>query len=144
MTLCTFDIISVINLCFSLSAGIRWMVFLFCPLKPQLVKADGHPSWVWFCQRFLPVKRESFLSTVATGTLRTGDWSKEKFRCNLLVYLARKLFLNWLCMYELDKFWISRIGLDYDYNELDTNWLELAWIIEVAWDDICCDLAQYE
>ena len=48
----------------------------------------------WFCQRFLPVKRESFLSTVASGTLRTGDWTEEKFQCNLLVFLARISFLN--------------------------------------------------
>ena len=51
---------------------------------------------------FLPVKRESFLSTVVACMLRTGDWTEEKFQCNLLVSLARKLFFNCLCMYELD------------------------------------------
>ena len=33
--------------------------------------------------------------------------------------------------------------MDYDYNELDSNWLELDCVIEVPWDDICCDLALY-
>ena len=80
---------------------------LFCPLKLQLVGADGHPSWFWFCQRFLPVKRESFLSTVASCTRRTGDWTEDKFRSNLLVSLARILFLNWLNMNELDYFEIN-------------------------------------
>ena len=28
------------------------------------------------------------------------------------------------------------IWLDYDYNELDSNWLELDCITEVPWDDI--------
>jgi len=51
--------------------------------------------------------------------LRTGDWIEEKFRCNLLVSLARKLFLNWLYM---------NYGLDYDYNELNSNLLELDYI----------------
>jgi len=86
------------------------MVFfppLFCLLKPQLVEADGHPSWVWFCQRFLPIKREMFLSTVASGMLRTGDWTEDKFWCNLLVSLARMLFLNRLYMNELDYFEIN-------------------------------------
>ena len=106
-------IIVVINLCFPVPTGILWMVLwcfvppLFCLIKPQLVEADGHPSWVWFCQRFLPVKRESFLSTVATGTLRTGDWTEDNFRCNLLVSLDRMFFLNWLYMNELDYF-VSR------------------------------------
>ena len=101
----TFCIIVVNNFCFpAQQVTFEWCLLslLFCPLKPQLVEADGHPSWVWFCQRFLPVKRESFLSTVASCMLRTGDWTKEKFRCNLLVSLARKLFLNWLCVYELN------------------------------------------
>ena len=36
------------------------VVSLTCPLNPQLVKADGHASCVWFCQRFFPVKRVFF------------------------------------------------------------------------------------
>ena len=76
--------------------------------------------YILFCQRFLPVKRESFLSTVASGMLRTGDWTEDKFQCNLLVSLARVLFLNWLYM---------NYGLDYDCNELNSNWLELGNII---------------
>ena len=34
--------------------------------------------------------------------------------------------------------------MDYDYDELDSNWLELDCIIEVPWDDNCCDLALYK
>jgi len=99
----------------------------------QLVEAVGHPSWVWFCQRFLPVKRELFLSTVVSCTLRTGDWTEEKFRCNLLVSLARQIVFE-LALYV----WIGPIfnlinwiWLDYDYNDLDSNWLELDCTIEV-------------
>ena len=94
MTFCTFGFIVVINLCFSVSAGILWMVLWcvlsprFCLLKPQLFEADGHPSWVWFCQRFLPVKRESFLSTVASGMLRMGNWTEEKFQLQSVSFLC--------------------------------------------------------
>jgi len=35
---------------------------------------------------------------------------------------------------------INWIWLDYDFNELDSNWLESDCITEVPWDDICCDL----
>ena len=61
----------------------------------------------WRDHRPQRVKRESFLSTVATGTLRTGDWTEDKFRCNLWGSLARILFLNWLYMNELDYFEIN-------------------------------------
>ena len=62
--------------------------------------------------------------------LRTGDWTEDKFQCNLLVSLARILFLNWLYMNELDYLkLINWISLDYDYNELNSNWLELDYII---------------
>ena len=77
------------------------MVFfppLFCLLKPQLVETDGHSSWFWFCQRFLPVKRELFLSKVGSGTLRTGDWTKEKFWCNSLKTSSEIVFE--LALYE--------------------------------------------
>jgi len=33
--------------------------------------------------------------------------------------------------------------LDYDYNELESNWFELDSVIAVPQDDICCDLALY-
>jgi len=59
--------------------------------------------------------------------LRTGDWTEDKFRCNLFVSLARILFLNWLYMNQLDYFEIN--SFDYDYNELNSNWLELDYII---------------
>ena len=48
-------------------------------------------------------------------------------RGNLLVSLARILILNWLYMNELDYLEIN--SLDYDYNELNSNWLELDHII---------------
>ena len=90
----------------------------FCPLKPQLVETDGRPSWFWFWWRFLPVKREFFLSTVASCTLRTGDWLKEKFQCNLLVSWAGKLF-----------FWIGSVWMNWTNFELwimiTMNWTVL-------------------
>ena len=98
MTLCTFGIIVYINLCQQVS--FEWCYGVFSPSFLSSQTPAGQ------C-RFLPVKRESFLSTVATGTLRTGDWTEEKFRCNLLVSLARILFLNWLYMNELDYFEIN-------------------------------------
>ena len=121
----SYDIV-VINLCFSVSAGISGLVLwcllspLSCPLNPQPIEAGGSPSWVWFSQRFLPVKREFFLSTVASGTLRTGDWTKEKFQCNLYLSIARILFLNWLYMNELDLFWIQLIG--FYWIMITMNW----------------------
>jgi len=36
------------------------------------------------------------------------------------------------------------ILLDYDYNELNSSWVELDCIIEVPYDDICCNLALYK
>ena len=33
--------------------------------QPQPVEADVLPLWAWFWLRFLPIKRESFLATVA-------------------------------------------------------------------------------
>ena len=50
------------------------------------------------------------LATVAGAkylVAKSGDWTEEKFRCNLLVSLARTLFLNWLYMNELDYFEIN-------------------------------------
>jgi len=50
--------------CVSLSADISGLVLwcllspLSCPLNPQLVEADGCPSWFWW--RFITVKREFF------------------------------------------------------------------------------------
>ena len=75
---------SSLTLCFSFSAGIPGLVFwcllfpLSSPLKPHLVEADGRPSRVWFCPRFLPVKREFFLSTVSSCTLRTGHLNRRE------------------------------------------------------------------
>jgi len=40
--------------------------------------------------------------------------------------------------------WASKLLYHYDYNELDSNWLELDCIIEVPSDDICCELALYK
>ena len=33
---------------------------LLLPIFPQLVKADGRPHWVWFCQSFFPVNKGVF------------------------------------------------------------------------------------
>ena len=71
--------------------------------------------------------------------LRTGDWTEEKFWCNLLVFLARKLFFE-LAPYVLIRLILNLINwiwFDYDYNELDC-------IFEVSSDYICCDLALYK
>jgi len=46
--------------------------------------------------------------------------------------------MNWT-NFELNDY----ILLDY-YNDLDSNWFELDSIIEVPWDDICCDLVLYK
>ena len=69
-----------------------WSTVLNAALRSN--RTNTGTSWVWFCQRFLPVNRESFLSTVASCMLGTGNWTKEKYQvsvCNLLVSLARKL-----------------------------------------------------
>ena len=76
---CKNNIIVVINLCFSFSAGFPGLVLwcllapLSCPLKPELVEADGRPPWVWFCQMFIPVEREFFLSTVTLSPSRVSS-----------------------------------------------------------------------
>ncbi|MEQ2224560.1 hypothetical protein ILYODFUR_008816 [Ilyodon furcidens] len=55
-------------------------VFIFCVFSvrsnPQLVVADGHSQCAWFCWRFLPVKREFFLSAVDTCMLSMRDCCK--------------------------------------------------------------------
>ena len=65
---------------FYVLSNLPWMTNTVCSVtNKQMTSVDqlwklrleDHPSWVWFCQRFLPVKRELFLSTVASGTLRT-------------------------------------------------------------------------
>ena len=50
------------------------------PITTQVPLIGAKPSSV-----ANPVKRESFLSTVSSGPLRTGDWTEDKFRCNLSV-----------------------------------------------------------
>ena len=74
-----------------------------------------------------------------------GDWIEEKFWCNLLLFLARLLFFNWLCRnwtnLEFNEF--DLIGCLY-YNELDSTWFELDCIFDVPWDDICCNLVLYK
>jgi len=74
------------------------------PLSSQLVQADGRPSWFWFWWRFLPIKREFFLPTVASCTIRTGDWIREKFQLSgsYLWFLSLVLIfgshLRFLCL----------------------------------------------
>ena len=120
---CTYDIIVVINLCFSLSAGISGLVLrcllspLSCPLNPQLVEADGRPSWFWFWWRFLPVKMSFFLFTVAHGyrswrrhqknSEHMDDRDLDSVHLNTPLYhwmwwLSGKLFLaNALCNFKI-------------------------------------------
>jgi len=52
--------------------------------------------------------------------LRTGDWTEEKFRCNLLVSLARKLF-----------FLIGFVCINWTHFELN-NWILLD-LITMNW-----------
>ena len=49
----------------------------FLSSELQLVEVDDHSFWVWFCQKFLLVKREFLLSTVALCMLRMGDCQSE-------------------------------------------------------------------
>ena len=41
-------------------------------LSAQLIEADGCTPRAWFCPRFLPVKREFFVATVAKCLLMMG------------------------------------------------------------------------
>jgi len=125
---CTYDIIVVINLCFSFSAGIPGLVLwcllspLFRPLNPQPVQADGRPSRVWFRQKFLPVKREFFLSTIASCMLRTGFGSKGCFN-PICLFPKLGFFFNWFCMN-----WTNlEFRLDYDCSKI--NWINQTWIV---------------
>jgi len=122
--------------CFPVPTGIIWMVLwcllspLFFPLNPQLVEADAHPSWVWFCQRFLLVKREFFFSPQSPCAR-----SRWVIRWNLLVSLTRQFFKKWLC--------INWTNLEFIEFELIWLWLcynEMGCITEVPWYDISCDL----
>ena len=71
-----------------LSAGILGLV-LWC---------WSSPSWFWFGWRLLPVKRELFLSTVASCTLRTGKRDQREVSVQPVGFLSYATFLNWLCM----------------------------------------------
>ena len=86
--------------------GVMGLVDPFFLSNP--VEADGRPSRARLCWRFLPVKRELFLSTVTLGVLRTGDWFEENIWCDLLVSLATHLFINLHFMN-----W-TPIGLDFN------------------------------
>ena len=66
------------------------------------------------------------------GSRREVSVQSAVFELALYVWIGQTLnLINW-------------IWLDYDYNEFDSNWLELDCIIEVLWDDICCDLVLYK
>ena len=93
---------------------------LSCPLNFQPVQADGCPRRVWFCQRFLPIKRDFFLSIIISCLLRTRDWIKSKFLCSIVASLARQLFLNGLC----------RNWTNLESNEIDLIGL---WFITMNW-----------
>jgi len=69
------------------------------------------------------------------------DW-----RQVLVGFLGKEIVFE-LAFYEGIEFILNLINwiwLDYDYNELNSNWLELDCIIEVPWDEICCNLALYK
>ena len=79
--------------------------------------------WFWFCQRFLPVKKEFFLSTVTLCMLRMGNWIEEKFQCNLLVSLAKLLFI-------LSGFlWFGPIQNLINWDWLEYDCIAIVWII---------------
>ena len=92
-----------------------------CPLNPQPIKADGCPPWVWLCQKFLPVKREFSVFTVALCMLRTGDWIKIKFWCNLLVSLAFYHFFG--------SEWIGLIWNLFNLIWLDCDCVKTIWTL---------------
>jgi len=126
------------NYSFSLSAGIPGLVLrcllspLSCPLSPQLVQVA---SWFWFLWRFLPVKREFLLSTVASCMLRMGDWIREKFQCNLLVPLARLLLNVWngIIWNSINCTWLG-------YDCITMNWIliGLNWIVSLKCPEMTC------
>ena len=68
-TLCTFGIILVINI---VCVSFEWCYGVCFTLFLSSQTTGGHPCWFWFWWRFLPVKRELFLSTVASCMLRTN------------------------------------------------------------------------
>ena len=59
-----------------------FLCLCFRLLEPQSASADGRSHWAWFCWRFLPVKREFFLSTVAASMLSVRDciWVNESMQ----------------------------------------------------------------
>jgi len=86
---------AVINFSASIPGLVLWCLLspLSCPLKPQLVEADGRPSWFWFCQKIFLLKGSfSFHSRLCM--LRVGDWIEEKFGCNHLGFLSEATFLK--------------------------------------------------
>ena len=102
---CIYYIIVFINLWFSFSADIPGLVFglfsspLSCPLNPQHVEADGQPPLVWFCQRFLPVKREFFrLMHAQDGRLHRRE-----------VLMQSVCFLSWTSSFWPEFVWIGLI-----------------------------------
>ena len=89
--------------------------------------------------RFLPVKRELFLFTVASCTLKKGGLDLRDVSVHYVGYLSKEI-VSELALYVLIGLILNltkEICLDYDYSELDR-------IIEVLQDDICCDLVLYK
>ena len=78
--------------CVSLSQQVSlvWCNGVCCPLFPVL----SNPSWLRQMAA-LPQSGSARGFFLLKGSFfRTGDWSKEKFLCNLLVFLAWLLFLK--------------------------------------------------
>ncbi|MEQ2286382.1 hypothetical protein AMECASPLE_001967 [Ameca splendens] len=74
-------------------------------IKCQSVVADGRSHWFWFCWRFLPVKREFFLSTVATCMLSMRDCCKVNARSPTSTERLSFVWVSyWFPAYESENF----------------------------------------
>ena len=79
--------------CLATSASLLiFIVFLssilpFSPLNPNRSRQMSAHFWVWFCLRFLPVKREFFLTTVAhvgmLGLFKVKTWRVRFRTCSM-------------------------------------------------------------
>ena len=85
--------------------------------------------------RWLPslsvVLPEFFLSTTTSCMLRMGYWTEEKFWCNLLVSLARRLF--WIGSVCNGSIWnlMNLIGLDYDCIIINWTLISVDWTVSL-------------
>ena len=93
--------------CVSLSQKVsfEWCYSVCCPLFSVLSnhswsrRMATHPE-SGSARGFFLLKGSRFIPQ--SPHAHSWNWTQETFWCNLLVSLARKLFLNWFFMYELD------------------------------------------